>query len=142
MSKVVLASNVSGTGTFTLAAPDTNADSTLTLPINSGTLGFAGVPRSGSAKTGSYTLAATDVGQLIEVDSGGSITVPDAAFVTGDIVSIFNNTSGSITITCDITTAYISGVDSDVASVSLLSRGVCSVLFVSGTICVITGSVS
>jgi hypothetical protein len=141
MSKVAIQGDVNGTGTFTIAAPNTNADSTLTLPVNSGTLGFAGVPQSGSAKTGSYTLAVSDVGQLIEVGSGGSITIPDATFQTGDIVAIFNNTSGSITITCTITTAYISGVDADDASVSLLTRGVCSVLFISSTVCVITGSV-
>jgi spore coat protein U-like protein len=142
MSKVAVTGNIDGTGTFTIAAPNTNADSTLTLPVNSGTLGFAGVPLSGSAKTGSYTLAVSDVGQLIEVGSGGSITIPDATFATGDIVSIFNNTSGSITITCTITTAYISGIDADTASASLLTRGVCSVLFISGTVCVLTGSVT
>jgi len=142
MSKIALTPNASGTGTFTIAAPNTNTDRTLSIPDNSGTIGFAGVPRSGAAKTGSYTLAAGDVGQLIEVGTGGSITIPDATFATGDIVSIFNNTSGSITITCTITTAYISGIDADDATVSLLTRGVCSVLFISGTVCVITGSVT
>ena len=141
MSKITLAPNVSGSGTFTIAAPDSNNDRTLSIPDNSGTIGFAGVPRSGSAKTGSYTLAVSDVGQLIEVGSGGSITIPDATFATGDIVSIFNNTAASITITCTITTAYISGVNADDASVSLLTRGLCSILFISGTVCVITGSV-
>ena len=141
MSKVAVTGNIDGTGTFTIAAPDTNADSTLTLPVNSGTLGFAGVPQAGATKTGSYTLAVSDVGKLIQVGAGGSITIPDATFATGDIVSIFNNTSGSVTITCSITTAYIAGVDADDASVSLLTRGVCSVLFVSGTVCVITGNV-
>ena len=142
MSKISLAPNISGTGTFTIASPNSNNNRTLSIPDNSGTIGFAGVPQSGSAKTGSYTLAVSDVGQLIEVGSGGSITIPDATFSTGDIVSIFNNTSGSITITCTITTAYISGIDADDASVSLLTRGVCSVLFISGTVCVITGSVT
>jgi hypothetical protein len=141
MSKVAVTGNASGTGTFTIAAPNSNSDRTLTLPDNSGTIGFAGVPQAGATKTGSYTLAVSDVGQLIQVGTGGSITIPDATFATGDIVSIFNNTSGSITITCSITTAYISGVDADDASVSLLTRGVCSVLFISGTVCVITGSV-
>jgi hypothetical protein len=131
----------SGTGIVTIVPPATNTNRTLTLSDNSGTIGFAGVPQSGATKTGSYTLAVNDVGQLIEVGSGGSITIPDATFATGDIVSIFNNTSGSITITCSITTAYISGIDADDASVSLLTRGLCSVLFVSGTVCVITGSV-
>ena len=141
MSKIALAPNAAGTGTFTLASPNTNTDRTLTLPDNSGTIGFAGVPRSGAAKTGSYTLTAGDVGQLIEVGTGGSITIPDAVFATGDIISIFNNTAGSITITCTITTAYISGVDADDATVTLLTRGLCSILFISGTVCVITGSV-
>jgi hypothetical protein len=141
MSKIALAPNASGTGTFTLASPNSNADRTLSIPDNSGTIGFAGVPQAGATKTGSYTLAVSDVGQLIQVGTGGSITIPDATFATGDIVSIFNNTTGSITITCTITTAYIAGVDADDASVSLLTRGVCSVLFVSGTVCVITGNV-
>jgi len=142
MTKVAITGNASGTGTLTLTSPNTNTDRTLNIPDNSGTIGFAGVPRSGSAKTGSYTLLVTDVGQMIEVGSGGSITIPDATFATGDIVSIFNNTSGNVTITCTITTAYISGIDADDATVTLITRGVCSVLFISGTVCVITGSVS
>jgi hypothetical protein len=105
-------------------------------------VGFRGVPQSGSAKTGSYTLATTDVGDYIEVGSGGSITIPDATFATGDVVSIFNNTSGNITITCTITTAYIAGTDSDKATMTLATRGVATVLFISSTICVVTGNVS
>lgn len=100
------------------------------------------IPQSGAAKTGSYTLATTDVGEFIQVSTGGSIVIPDATFSTGDVVSVFNNTSGSITITCTITTAYIGGTDADKATVSLATRGVCTILFISGTVCVITGNVS
>lgn len=100
------------------------------------------VPKSGSAKTTSYTLTTADVGQFIEVGSGGSITIPDATFSTGDAVSIFNNTSGNITITCSITTAYIGGTDSDKATVTLATRGVATILFISGTVCVMGGNVS
>lgn len=38
MSKVAITGNPSGTGTLTIAAPDTNTDRTLTLPNNSGTV--------------------------------------------------------------------------------------------------------
>jgi hypothetical protein len=38
MSKVSITGNASGTGTFTLAAPDSNSDRTLTLPDNTGTI--------------------------------------------------------------------------------------------------------
>lgn len=100
------------------------------------------IPRSGAAKTSSYTLAVTDVGEYIEVGSGGSIVVPNAVFSTGDAVVIFNNTSGSITLTCSIATAYRGGTDADQATVTLATRGVCNVLFISGTVCVITGNVS
>jgi len=100
------------------------------------------IPQSGSAKTGSYTLAVGDVGQFIEVGSGGSITVPDATFATGDVVSIFNNTSGTVTLTMSITTAYIGGADVDEATIDLATRGVATVLFISGTVCVVNGNVS
>jgi hypothetical protein len=38
MSKISLTPNAAGTGTFTIAAPGTNTDRTLTLPDNSGTV--------------------------------------------------------------------------------------------------------
>jgi hypothetical protein len=105
-------------------------------------VGYKAIPQSGSAKTGSYTLATSDVGEFIQVGSGGSIVVPDATFSAGDAVVIFNNTSGSITLTMSITTAYIGGTDSDKSSISLATRGICNVLFISGTVCVVTGNVT
>lgn len=38
MSKVAIAGNASGTGTFTIAAPNSNTDRTLTLPDTAGTI--------------------------------------------------------------------------------------------------------
>lgn len=100
------------------------------------------IPQSGSAKTTSYSLQTSDVGNFIEVGSGGSITIPDATFSAGDAVSVFNNTTGNITVTCSITTAYIAGTDTDKSSVTLATRGVATILFISGTVCVITGNVA
>jgi hypothetical protein len=42
MSKIALTPNASGTGTLTIAAPDTNTDRTITLPDATGTLVTAG----------------------------------------------------------------------------------------------------
>jgi hypothetical protein len=117
------------------------ASNTLTVD-GTNAVGFKNIPQSGSAKTASYTLAVGDVGKFIEVGASGSITIPDATFAAGDVVSIFNNTSGNITITCTITTAYIAGADADEASVDLATRGICTILFISGTVCVISGNVS
>jgi hypothetical protein len=192
MTKLVIESNVAGTGVLTVFAPSTSNTATITLPTSSGDLlttgstginannittgilavanggtgnaffgvsgpassaktytfpnenmsvGYRNLPPVGT-KTGSYTLATSDVGEYVQVGSGGSITIPDATFAEGDAVSIFNNTSSGITITCTITTAYIAGTDTDKATVTLATRGVCTVLFISGTVCVITGNVS
>lgn len=119
-----------------------SAARTVTLPDENFTVGFRNVPQSGSDKTTSYSLATTDVGKFVGVGTAGSITIPDATFAAGDVVSIFNNTSGNITITCTITTAYIAGTDADKATVTLATRGVATILFLSGTVCVISGNVS
>lgn len=100
------------------------------------------IPQSGSAKTTSYTLVAGDNGEFIQVGSGGSVVIPDAVFSAGNAVSIFNNTSGNVTITCSITTAYIAGTDSDKATMTLATRGIATILFISGTVCVVNGNVS
>ena len=105
-------------------------------------VGYRNIPQSGSDKTTSYTLATSDVGKFVGVGTSGSITIPNSTFAAGDVVSVFNNTTGNITITCSITTAYIAGTDADKATVTLATRGVATILFISGTVCVITGNVS
>ena len=133
-----------GVNTATVKAPAAiTSNYTLTLPQTDGvTLGYLNIPQSGSAKTTSYSLATTDIGKVIEVGSGGSITVPDATFAAGDAIIIFNNTSGSITMTMTITNAYIAGTDADKATIDVATRGVANILFVTGTTCVVTGNVS
>jgi len=134
--------NFSTTVTNSLAAKAPLASPTFSGTVSDGDGDMRAIPQSGSAKTSSYTLATGDVGNFIEVGSSGSITIPNSTFSAGDAVSIFNNTTGDITITCSISTAYIGGDNTDVSSVTLATRGVCTILFISGTVCVITGNVS
>lgn len=105
-------------------------------------VGYRNIPQSGSDKTTAYTLATTDVGKFIGVGTSGSIVVPNSTFATGDVVSIFNNTSGNVTITTNPTSSYIAGTNTTKASVTLATRGVATILFISGTVCVISGNVS
>jgi dsDNA-specific endonuclease/ATPase MutS2 len=70
------------------------------------------------------------------------VTIPNSTFAAGDVVSVFNNTSGNITITCTISTAYIAGTDSDKATMTLATRGLATILFASGTVCVVNGNVT
>jgi hypothetical protein len=137
-----------GTGDVTLAGAQTLTNKTLTSPVVTGgtvdgeAIGFRGIPRSGTAKTSSYTLATTDRGEFVEVGSGGSITVPTSTFAAGDAVVIFNNTTGNVTITCSAPTSYVGGTNTTRTSVTLATRGICNVLFVTSTLCVITGNVT
>ena len=149
----VAAAKLTVSGTSVVASgTDTNISLTLT-PKGSGVVTTAAsysdgagklraIPQSGAAKVASYTLATTDVGEFIEVGTSGAIVVPDATFSAGDAVVIFNNTSGNITLTLSITTAYLAGADADKATLSLATRGVCTILFISGTVCVVSGNVS
>jgi hypothetical protein len=139
-----VANNAASTLTISGSFPTTltvGASTNVTLPP-SGSLGYLNIPQSGAAKTSSYTLAVGDIGEFIEVGASGSIVVPNAVFSAGDAVVIFNNTSGAITLTMSITTAYIGGTDADKATISLATRGICNVLFISGTVCVVTGNVT
>ena len=150
---VVAAAKLTVSGTSAVASgTDANISITLT-PKGTGVVTTAAsysdgagklraIPQSGAAKVASYTLAVTDVGEFIEIGASGSIIVPDATFAAGDAVVLFNNTSGSITITLSITTAYLGGTDADKATLSLATRGVANVLFISGTVCVVSGNVS
>jgi len=143
---VTTTGNLTLGGTLSLASPPAIGGTTPAAGTFTTLADAAGsvrqIPQSGSAKTSSYTLATSDVGEFIEVGSGGSVTIPDATFAAGDAVSVFNNTTGNITITCTITTAYIAGTDADKATVTLATRGVCTILFISGTVCVISGNVT
>lgn len=121
----------------------TPSSGTLTNCTVDGTnpIGYRDLPAVGT-KTTSYTLQTADVGKYVQVGSGGSITIPDATFAEGDAISIFNNTTGAVTCTCSITTAYIAGTDADKATMTLATRGVATVLFISGTVCVVVGNVT
>ena len=152
VNEITVANAATGSGpTVSATGSDTDIDLNLT-PKGSGVAKSAttfsdasgalrAVPAIGE-KTTSYVLAVGDVGKFVSVGSGGSITIPNSIFSAGDVVSIFNNTSGDVTITCSITLAYIAGTNTDLSSVTLATRGVATVLFISGTTAVIAGNVS
>jgi len=165
-------SSISNTGTLTLptstdtlvgrATTDTLTNKTLTSPTlttpvlgtpSSGTLssctvdgtnkvGYLNIPNSG-AKTTSYTLVLGDVGKFIELGTSGTVVVPASVFAAGDVISIFNNTSATISCTCSaVTTVYKGGTDADISTFSVTTRGVATFLFITATVAVVTGNLA
>lgn len=105
-------------------------------------VGYLNIPNSG-AKTSSYTLVVGDVGKFIELGTGGSVVVPASVFAAGDVISIFNNTSASISCTCSaVTDVYKGGTDTDISSFSVTTRGVATILFITATRAVVTGNLA
>jgi hypothetical protein len=105
-------------------------------------VGYRNIPPAG-AKTSSYTLTAADIGEFVELGTSGTIVVPASVFAAGDAISIFNNTSASISCTCSaVTTFYKAGTDADINSFSVTSRGVATILFINATTAVVTGNVA
>ena len=100
------------------------------------------IPSAGAAKTSDYTLTISDIGEFVTVGTSGSITVPNDVFSAGNAVSIYNDTTGNVTITCSITTAYIAGTDSDKATMTLATRGIATFLFINPSVCVGTGNLT
>lgn len=136
MSALKPQGNGGGTGTHTLQSANTNSNRTATLPDADTTLGYLNVPVSSTTST----ISISDVGKVISLSAG--ITVPSGFFVAGDVVSLYNNTSGNLTITCSAVTTKLAGSNTTVTSATLATRGVATVLFIDASNCVITGNVS
>ena len=105
-------------------------------------IGYRSIPSAGSEKTTSYTLTTSDRAEFVQVGSGGSITVPNSTFAAGDVVVVYNNHTAAITITLSTSNAYIAGTNTNKTSVSLATRGVCNILFISSTVAILTGNIS
>ena len=112
MSKVSIQGDASGTGTLTIAAPNTNSNYTLTLPEETGTVLTSGgaidvdasapadsvvIDSSGNLKFNSgYGSAATAYGCRAWVNFNGTGTV--AIREDGNVSSITDNGTGDYTV--------------------------------------------
>jgi len=108
MSKVAITGNASGTGTFTIASPNSNSDRTLTLPDVSGTLATAetaGFPtgtkmlfQQTAAPTG-WTKDTTHDNKALRVVSGTASTGGSVAFTTAFASQAVNGSIANTTAT-------------------------------------------
>lgn len=71
MSKIALSGNASGTGTLTIAAPNTNSDYTLTLPTSSGTVLLDGASQSPTFNAVTATTLSVAGNNISAVNSMG-----------------------------------------------------------------------
>ena len=92
MSSIKLTPNASGTGIFTIAAPNSNTDRTLTLPDSSGTIATAESTLTQFNASGSAPVYACRAW----VNFNGTGTV--AIRASGNVSSITDNNTGDYTV--------------------------------------------
>ena len=82
MSKVAIKGNASGTGTFTLEAPNSNTDRTLTLPDEAGTVLTSASDITGQAMNGPAFRAYLSSNQSISSNVGTVVQLDTETFDT------------------------------------------------------------
>lgn len=113
MSKIALSGNASGTGTLTIAAPNTSTDRTLTLPDSSGTMATAESTLTQFNASGSAPVYACRAW----VNFNGTLAAANMIRASGNVTSITDNGTGIYTV--NFTTAMPDANYSAVASSSL-----------------------
>jgi len=83
-----------------------------------------------NSQTTSYTLVAGDAGKHVFTTAG--VTVPSGVFTVGEAVSIYNNTTGDLTITQGSNVTLRQAGASGTGDRTLAQRGLATVLCVSG----------
>lgn len=129
--------NVAYQNDYTAAAVTTQAAKTADTTIAS--TAFADALRSllSSSTTGGGTASISDRGSLISVSSG--ITIPAATFAAGDVFTICNTNTSSITITQGSgLTMYLVGTAST-GNRTLAQKGLATAVFLSASSCILSG---
>ena len=129
-TNVLAGGTIASTVTATTQAAKT-ADTTVS------TTAFTDGMRSLAASSTTGTLVLSDRGSLVQVTAG--ITIPASVFATNDVVSIYNNSGSTITITQGggLTLRYVGTANT--GNRTLTQRGLVTVVFISATEAVISG---
>ena len=90
------------------------------------------------SKSSAYTLIASDTGKHVSISSGG-VTVASGVFSIGDVVTIYNNSSGSQTITQGSSVTLRQAGTSNTGNRSLALYGVATLMCVASNTFVISG---
>jgi hypothetical protein len=129
-----------GNGTNYTAATLT-AGNGISITNASGAITVTGTGATINSQTGAYVLIAGDAGKAISITTGG-VTVPNAVMSAGNIVTIYNNSGSSQTITqgTSLTLQWAGQTSSSTGSRTLGLYGMATIIFITASNAVITGS--
>jgi len=127
-----LSSNVNVGGTLTGSSTVSDQDGNLrAIPVSQN-------------RSGDYTLAITDAGNQVVVNSANvTITVPTSVFSVGDIISVISVNGCTATLACTAVNAVKAGDLAATALHTLDANGVASIMFsYTADLAVLTGNIS
>jgi hypothetical protein len=94
-----------------------------------------------NSQTSGYTLVATDAGKTISITTGG-VTIPNAVMSAGNIVTIYNNSGSSQTLTqgTSLTLQWAGQASSSTGNRTLGLYGIATIVFITSSNAVISGA--
>jgi len=95
------------------------------------------IPRD--AKTGSYTLQATDGGKFIPNSTGGW-TIPNSTMNIGDVVTLINDSGSDQTIVQGTNHTIYNTADGTTGNRILAARGMATLIWLNNSVCYISGA--
>ena len=145
-------SNTTGEPVISIAsAPDASTTKTVKATIgNDGSASFTSVSDSiGPLRrlgvhvhnAASYTLEIGDAGKIVrEATSGATLTIPQNVYSAGDMISIFNVSTGDNTIAQGTGTTLYNTADGTTGNRTLAAKGVCTIVCTASNEFIISGS--
>ena len=133
------------------SAPDASTTKTVKATIgNNGSASFTSVSDSigplrrlgiNNHNAATYTLVADDAGKLVrEATNSANITIPQNVFSAGDMISVFNVSTGDNTITQGTGTTLYNTGDGATGNRTLAAKGVCTIVCTDTNEFIISGS--
>ena len=145
-----ISTNVRGHGHIELDSTGTFSSPKVKLYANTGNAEFAGtisdsigpLRRLGiQGASGGFSLAADMAGKLIRSTGNGStLTIPQNVFSAGDMISVFNVSTGDNTIAQGTGTTLYNTADGTTGNRTLGPKGVCTIVCTSTNEFIISGS--
>ena len=117
-----------------------SAGAGVSVTNGSGSITVAATGSTLNSQTSAYTLVAGDAGKSVSITTGG-VTVPSSVLSAGNMVTIYNNSGSSQTITqgSGLTLQWAGQTSSTTGNRTLGLYGIATILFISGTTAVISG---
>jgi hypothetical protein len=100
-------------------------------------VGYRGIPYR--ATSGADTAVNSDRGRGVLLNAAGNFTIPASVFVAGDVIPLYNNVGSSQTIVQGVGLTMRFGAAGS-GNRTLANNGMCSVFFITPTVCSISGS--